>query len=147
MTSDRINSALGFARSHSKGVLLTIKGDGVPHASNIVYATFDGAVHVSVTDGRAKTVNLRRDPRAALHVTSPDFGRWVVLEGRARLSQITETPGDAAGILLRRVYEAAAGPHPDWDDYDRAMIADRRLVVSIPVTHAYGQGFQRQSGA
>ncbi|CAN5823550.1 PPOX class F420-dependent oxidoreductase [soil metagenome] len=141
MTSDRIDAALEFARPLSRGVLMTLKQEGGPQASNIMYATFDGGVHVSVTDDRAKTVNLRRDPRAALHVTSPDFGRWAVLEGGARLSEVTASPGDDAGNLLRRVYEAIAGPHPDWDDYDRAMIAERRLVVSIPVTHAYGQGF------
>lgn len=135
-----IERALAFAADHSRGVLITLKKDGRPQASNIVYATFDGAVNVSVTETRSKTANLRRDPRASLHVTSKDFGRWVVLEGTARLSETTKDPTDPAAALLRRTYETAAGqPHPDWEDFDRAMIADRRLVITLDVEHAYGQ--------
>lgn len=134
-----IERAVGFASDHTRGVLITLKRDGRPHASNILYATFEGAVHVSVTETRAKTANLRRDPRASLHVTSDDFRHWLVLEGTARLSATTVSPGDDASALLRRVYESIAGPHPDWEEYDQAMIDDRRLVASIVVEGAYGQ--------
>lgn len=133
-----IQRAHDFLSDHKHGVLMTIKPDGRPQASNIVYAAFDGAVHVSVTETRAKTVNLRRDPRASLHVTTGDFRHWVVVEGKARLSEITTRPDDEPAALLRQVYEAIAGPHPDWDDFDRAMIEDRRLVVSMDVERAYG---------
>lgn len=34
---------------------------------------------------------------------------------------------------------AAGGPHPDWDEFNQAMIDDRRLVVSIHPERAYGQ--------
>lgn len=134
-----IRAALDFVADHSRGVMLTIQGSGLPHASNISYATFDGAIHVSVTDDRVKTANVRRDPRAGLHVTAPDFWRWVVLEGDARLSEVTTDPDDEAAELLRRVYETIAGTHPDWDDFNRAMIADRRLVLSVVPRRAYGQ--------
>lgn len=134
-----LQRALTFAADHSKGVLLTIKESGLPHASNILYATFDGAVHVSVTDDRVKTENVRRDPRAALHVSSEDFWSWVVLEGDVHLSPATSHPEDEAAALLRRVYETIAGPHPDWDDYNRAMISERRLVLTLAPFRAYGQ--------
>lgn len=135
-----LDRALSFAADRSWGVLLTVKADGFPHASNIGYATFDGGIHVSVTENRVKTTNVKRDPRAALHVTSSDFRQWAVLEGKARLTDVTTDPGDEAAALLRRVYQTIAGPHPDWDDFDRAMIADRRLILSVDVTKAYGQG-------
>ena len=32
----------------------------------------------------------------------------------------------------------ARGEHPDWDDYDRAMIRDRRLIIEIAPARAYG---------
>lgn len=134
-----LERALKFAGEHSKGVLLTINADGTPQASNILYAVFDGAAHVSITDTRVKTRNVRRDPRAALHVSSEDFWAWVMLEGRAELSDVTRQPGDEAGTRLRKVYETIAGPHPDWDDYDRAMIEEERLVLSLGVENAYGQ--------
>jgi len=28
--------------------------------------------------------------------------------------------------------------HPDWDDYRRAMVADQRAVLRLPVERAYG---------
>lgn len=134
-----VGSALEFARERTHGVILTIGGDGRPHASNVSYATWGGAIHVSVTDDRVKTRNVERDPRAGLHVTSKEFWSWVVLEGEAVLSEVTTDPGDEAAALLRRVYETIAGPHPDWAEFDRAMIDDRRRVLSLPVTRAYGQ--------
>ena len=56
------------------GVLATIKADGRPQMSPVTpfYDRPAGLIHVSMTAGRAKTVNLRRDPRATLEVTSPD---------------------------------------------------------------------------
>lgn len=134
-----LDRALAFAGEHSKGALLTIQPDGMPHASNILYATFDNAVHVSVTDTRVKTHNVRHDPRAALHVSSEDFWNWVVLEGDVRVSGITNDPDDEPAALLRKVYETIAGPHPDWDDFNRVMIEERRLVLSVLPTRAYGQ--------
>lgn len=134
-----VQKALEFAAGRPKGVLLTIQADGMPHASNVLYATFDDALHVSVTDDRVKTTNVRRDPRAAMHISSEDFGNWAVLSGDARLSDITTHPDDEAAAGLRRVYETIAGPHPDWDEFDRAMISERRLVLSILPARAYGQ--------
>jgi hypothetical protein len=31
-----------------------------------------------------------------------------------------------------------AGEHPDWDDYRAAMVRDKRLVLRLRPTHAYG---------
>lgn len=131
--------ALEFVTAHRNGVLLVVRKDGRPHASNIIYGTWDDTVHISVTADRAKTRNLERDPRAALHVTSDDFWEWVVVEGTASLSPVTTDPGDDTAARLRELYESISGPHPDWDEYDQAMIDQRRLVVSIPLDHAYGQ--------
>ena len=53
---------------------LTLKRDGRPQLSNVGYL-YDGPSRtalISVTDGRAKSHNLRRDPRASLHVTTPN---------------------------------------------------------------------------
>ena len=132
-------AALDFAADHNRGVLMTIRRDGRPQASNIMYAVMDGTIRVSVTADRAKTANLRRDPRGSLHVTSEDFWQYVVVDGDTELSDIAATPGDATCAELREVYRAISGEHPDWDDYDQAMVRDRRLVVRLHPTHAYGQ--------
>lgn len=136
------DAALRFLDAHSRGVLTTIKRDGRPQLSNIMYGVFDGKAHISVTDTRAKTRNLRRDPRAALHVTDDQFGRYVVVEGTAELTGVTTRPDDAAADLLVRTYRAIAGEHPDWDEYRQAMIDQERLVISLGIEHAYGQGIE-----
>ncbi|HEX2153312.1 MAG TPA: PPOX class F420-dependent oxidoreductase [Acidimicrobiia bacterium] len=134
-----LDRAVAFAADSHRGVVLTIGADGRPHASNIGYAILDGAAHISVTDDRVKTANVRRDNRASLHVASPDFWSWVVLEGEGRLTSVTVDPDDDAAVMLRRVYESISGPHPDWDEFNQAMIADRRLVLSVVPARAYGQ--------
>lgn len=133
-----LDDALAFAAQHHRGVLLTLKSDGRPQASNIMYGVDAGVLRVSVTDGRAKTANLRRDPRASLHVTTDDFWQYVVLEGGAELSPVAAEPGDTTCLELRSVYRSIQGEHDDWDEYDAAMVRDRRLVVRLHPEHAYG---------
>ena len=53
-----------------------------------MYAVTGQQVRVSVTQDRAKTRNLRRDPRAALHVSTPDGSAWAAVEGQAVLSPV-----------------------------------------------------------
>lgn len=133
-----LDRALAFAADRSRGTVLTIRGNGRPQASNIVYALQDGVVRISVTDDRAKTANLRRDPRASLHVTSDDFWQYVVLEADAELSPVAAEPGDATCLELRELYRVVSGEHDDWDAYDAAMVRDRRLVLRLRPGRAYG---------
>jgi len=99
---------------------LTLKRDGRPQLSNVGYL-YDGPSRtalISVTDGRAKSHNLRRDPRASLHVTTPNPGAYVV-------DQLVEH------------YLVLQGDHPDWADFRAAMVCERRLL-RLPLTYAYG---------
>lgn len=134
-----LTSAIEFAREHQRGVLTTQKRDGRPQLSNIMYAVDDqGVVRISVTADRAKTRNLRRDARASLYVTRPDFWAYVVLEGDVELSEVAAAPDDAATEELVELYRSMAGEHDDWDDYRAAMVRDQRLVARLKPTHAYG---------
>src|SRR3954468_5774468 len=65
------------------GVLATLKADGRPQLSPVTpfYDRETETLYVSMTEGRAKTANLRRDPRAALEATAPDAGAWATAEG------------------------------------------------------------------
>lgn len=127
-------------RSHGLGVLVTLKRDGRAQLSNVSYGYDDagGTVSVSVTDGRAKIRNLRRDPRVSLHVSTPDGGAYAVAEGTADLTPVAADPDDATVDALVELYRAVQGEHPDWADYRAVMVADRRLVVSFRVEHVYG---------
>ena len=132
---------LAFVAEHKWGVLVTLKADGRPQVSNVGYA-YDPAeqlFRVSVTDARAKTRNLRRDPRVTLHVASKDFWTWVAVEGTAELTPVAADPNDATVDELVTYYRGVSGEHPDWDEYRAAMVRDRRLVVTFRPEHAYGQ--------
>ena len=123
-----------------RGVLVTLKRDGRPQLSNVDF-DYDPAtrtVRLSTTDGRAKVRNLRRDPRVSLHVSTSDGGSYSVFEGTAELSAAAADPHDEAVAELIEVYRGVQGEHPDWDDYRKAMVADRRLVVRFRIEHAYG---------
>jgi PPOX class probable F420-dependent enzyme len=123
------------------GVLATLKRDGRPQLSSVNYH-FDEdrrLVRVSVTADRAKARNLARDPRASLHVSSPDGWSWAVAQGTAELSAVAADPGDAAVQELVEVYRDIRGEHPDWDEYRRVMVEDGRLVIRLHVEHLYGQ--------
>ncbi len=132
-------AATGFARQHRKAVLMTLKADGRPQASNVLYAMDDdGVARISVTDSRAKTRNLRRDPRASIHVSSDDGWAYAVAEGDAVLTPPAAAPDDDTVEGLIALYRNIAGEHPDWDDYRRAMVDDRRVVMTLPISHVYG---------
>lgn len=134
-----LTAALDFARPRRNGVLTTLKADGRPQLSKIIYAVGDdGIVRISSTADRAKYANLRRDPRASLHVTQDDFWAYVVLEGDVELAPVAAAPDDATVEELVTLYRAMVGEHPDWDDYRRAMVTDRRTVARLRPTHAYG---------
>ena len=131
---------LALIADNSLGVLATIKRDGRPQMSNVTYH-FDPrtlTVEVSITEGRAKTRNLRRDPRASLFVSSDDGWSYAVAEGDAVLSAPAADPDDDATESLVALYRKIAGEHPDWDDYRRAMVVDRRVLLRLPVSHLYG---------
>lgn len=128
-------------RNRSLGVLATLMPDGRPQLSTIVYGIDDdiSTARISVTDGRVKTRNLRRDPRAALHVSSDDGWGWAVAEGTAELSPVAADPGDGTVEELIELYRSIRGEeHPDWADYRRAMVDERRLVVRLRVNRVYG---------
>ncbi len=133
-----ISEALEFAAARHNGVLVTQKRDGRPQLSNISHVVIDGVVKISITAERAKYNNLLRNPHASLYVTREDFWGYVVIDGDAELSQVASKTTDAGVDELVEVYRAIAGEHPDWDDYRRAMVADRRVVVRLRPTHAYG---------
>ncbi|WP_159775058.1 TIGR03618 family F420-dependent PPOX class oxidoreductase [Streptomyces sp. HM190] len=146
MTSDTYdkdavqNALLGLVSELDGGVLVTLKTDGRPQLSNVNHAYYpdERTIRVSVTDERAKTRNMRRDPRVSYHVTSADRWAYTVVEGTADLTPVAEDPYDETVEELVRLYRDMRGEHPDWDDYRAAMVRDRRLVLRLRVERAYG---------
>ena len=131
--------ALAFVGARKQGVLATIRANGRPQLSNIMYVPYEGDTFlISITDSRAKTANLRRDPRASLYVVGDNFYQYVVLEAGAELSPVAADPHDATVDLLVEYYRKGAGEHPDWEEYRTAMVSDGRIALILRPERAYG---------
>jgi PPOX class probable F420-dependent enzyme len=134
-----LNRALEFVRGARQTVLTTIRENGLPQLSNVLYSVGDDdVIRISITQSRAKYRNLLRRPWAALHVTRPDFFAYVVLECDVALAPVAARPDDDTVEQLVALYRALEGEHDDWDAYRAAMVADGRTVVQCTPARAYG---------
>jgi len=126
-----IDEAIDFIRSHHRGVLATLRRDGMPQMSPVLVGVDDdGSLVVSASETLVKTINVRRHGWAAVCVFEDAFfGQWVQAEGTASVESM---PAALEGLV--RYYRKIAGEHPDWDDYRAAMQRDRRVLIRIRVT-------------
>lgn len=139
-----LDTALAWAAERNDGVLITLRRDGRPQSSDIAYHLDGGVFHISVTAGRAKTHNMERDPRVVLHLTSPRTFSYLSFDATAELTPAAAAPDDDTVEQLIAYYRRVRGEeHPDWDDYRRAMVADRRLIVRVSPHGVVGMINQR----
>lgn len=126
-----IDEALAFARENKRGILGTINADGTPHLVPVFAAVEDGKLLVSTPRTTVKARNIARDPRVTMA-----FGirPWLAIAGTARI--LGEETADLPA-RLREYYRLASGEHPDWDDYDRAMIDEKRVLLEITPERVY----------
>jgi hypothetical protein len=59
-------------------------------------------------------------------------------DGVAEVGEVTRAPDDDAAEALVAHYRALRGEHPDWTEFREAMVSEQRLLVRLPLTHAYG---------
>lgn len=135
-----MNTAISWARERRNGVLITLRKDGRAQSSDIAYALDGDTFVISVTDSRAKTANMRRDPRVVLHITDPNSWSYLSFDGTVDLLATTTTVDDATNDALVAYYEAVSGgPHPDWDEYRAAMVDEGRLLARLTPDSVVGQ--------
>ena len=133
-----LDHALAFAAGRRNALLTTLRADGRPQQSVVFYLLDGDRFTISLTATRAKTKNLRRDPRAALYVPSDDVFVWAGFDGRVELTDVAQDPDDAVVDQLVEYYRQGNGEHEDWDAYRRAMVEDQRLVATFVATSATG---------
>ncbi len=136
MISDRVRA---FLTENQRSVLTTFRRDGGLQMSVVLCAQYrDGAAFTTPAD-RAKLMNLKRNPRCALLVSRQNWFGYVVLEGEAQLLSPENTQPDELRMALRDVYRGASGgdEHSDWDEYDEAMVTERRSVVLIEPSRVF----------
>tara|TARA_B100000315_G_scaffold60827_1_gene55277 strand:- start:2420 stop:3058 length:639 start_codon:yes stop_codon:yes gene_type:complete len=136
MLTDEVRA---FVSENKQAVLTTFRKNGAAQMSIVTVCPYGDGVGFSTTTDRAKLVNARRDPRCSLLVSKPDWWGFVVLEGQAQVLAPDNTDADELRLTLRGVYRGAAGKeHPDWDDYDAAMVRDSRAVMIVVPDRVYG---------
>lgn len=120
-------------------MLVTTRADGDPSVS-VVNAgilphpvTGETVVAFVSRGGTAKLRNLRERPRATL-VFRSDWD-WIAVTGPVDIAgpddPLPGMPAERLPQLLRDIFHAAGGKHPDLDEYDREMVADRRAAVLV----------------
>ncbi|MEX0762014.1 MAG: PPOX class F420-dependent oxidoreductase [Dehalococcoidia bacterium] len=128
-----------FLEANHKAVLSTFRANGSAQLSVVLCGLYRDGVGISTTTERAKYANLHRDPRCSLLVSKDDWWGYVVLEGRAELLSPGDTDPEELRLALRDVYRSASGQeHPDWDEYDQAMVEEKRAVVIVTPERIYG---------
>ncbi|MFF5232805.1 TIGR03618 family F420-dependent PPOX class oxidoreductase [Dactylosporangium sp. NPDC000521] len=121
-------------REHWLAVLVTIRPDGEPstsvvNAGILPHPTTGEPVVALVSRGdTAKLRNLAGHPRATLVFRAG--WEWISVAGPAEVVG-PEAGAEPLRLLLRDVYHAAGGVHPDLEEYDRAMVEDGRVAVLI----------------
>ena len=121
---------LEFLRPRHRAVLITTRSDGRPQSSPLSCGVdAEGRLVLSTYPQRAKTANVRRDPRVSLCVLSDDWdGPYVHVDGHA---EVLDMPDALDGLV--EYFRAISGEHPDWDDYRAAMHRQNKSLIRITI--------------
>lgn len=119
---------LDFVRPRHQLILTTYRRDGGVQSSPVTGGVDDsGCIVVATYPERAKTRNVRRDPRASVVVLSDDFGgAWVQVDGPCEVI-LAEDDVDPFVEYFRNI----AGEHSDWDEYRQAMVDQGKALRRI----------------
>ena len=128
-----------FLAANHNAVCTTFRRNGAAQLSIVTSGLHGGGAAFTTTADRAKHRNLARDPRCSLLVSHADWRPFLVLEGNATVLSQDNTSAEELRVAFREVFRAAAGKeHPNWDEYDRVMVEDRRVIVIVTPEHVYG---------
>ena len=132
------DTAREFASENNKGVVTTFRKSGAAQLSIVVCTPLGDGIAFTTTEDRAKAINLRRDPRCSILVSKEDWWGFVVFEGRAEILDQTNTPLDEFLEACRQIYRQITGEHDNWPEYDKAMLDDHRVVITVIPDRTYG---------
>ena len=128
-----------FLSANHNAVCTTFRRSGAAQASIVTVGLHRGGAAFTTTADRAKHRNLSRDPRCTLLVSHHQWRPFLVLEGMATVLSQDNTPSEELRVAFREVFRAASGKeHPNWEEYDRVMVEDRRVIVIVTPEHVYG---------
>jgi PPOX class probable F420-dependent enzyme len=119
---------LEFIRPRHRMLLTTFRADGSLQSSPVTGGVDDeGRIVIASYPQRAKSVNLRRDPRASVVVLSDEFdGPYVQVDGDGEVINLP----DAVEPLVD-YFRTIAGEHPDWAEYRQAMTDQGKCLLRV----------------
>ena len=129
-----ISTAREFLARHHWGVLTTRRRDGSLQMSPVtVGIDAQGHAIISSRETAYKVNNLRRDPRAAACVFTPEFHGegWVQVNGSAEILSLPE----ALDILVY-LERQAKGENRDWPAFHERMKREKRVIIRINIDSA-----------
>ena len=133
-TADTVDlpTLLEFVRPRHHMVLTTFRSDGSLQSSPVTGGVDEaGRIVVASYPQRAKSANIRRDPRASVTVLSEEFnGPYVQVDGAAEVIDLPE-----AVEPLVDYFRAIAGEHSDWDEYRQAMVDQGKCLIRVTPVH------------
>ena len=134
------DDARPFLETHHRGVIATRRPNGATHSSIVVVGAYEGnAAFVSVYPRSQKIRNLRRDPNCTVLGVTDHWREWVSVEGQATLFDYNNMDSEEMRVMLREVYIACSHTeHPDWEEYDQAMIDQEAVIVLVKPDRVYG---------
>jgi len=121
---------LRFIGGRHRHVLVTFRESGSPQVSPVAGGLdTDGRIVIASYPQRAKSANLRRDPRCSVLVLSDDWNdAWVQVHG---VAEVLDIP-DAVEPLVE-YFRSISGEHPDWKEYRQAMIDQGKCLIRITI--------------
>ena len=136
----KFEDALSFLTKNHRGVIGTKQPNGSIHSSIVVCGIYESmGAFVSVYPKSQKIKNLRRNPSCTILSVSDDWREYVTIEGEATLLDYNNTDPHILRPLLRNVYMACSETkHPDWDEYDQAMVDQKAVIVTVNPEKVYG---------
>ena len=136
------SNVLPFLQANHRAVVTTFRRSGAAQMSVVSGGPYRDTMAFVVRGDAAKLANLRRDPRCSVLTVTDTWRGYVVVAGMATVQGWDDTDPEELRIALREVYTAAGGQHPDFEEYDRMMKAERRAVVMVSPDHINGIRFQ-----
>ena len=129
-----------FEQNH-RSVITTFQANGAGHSSIVVCGAYQGnAAFVIVRGTSAKARNLRKDARCSVMSVADNWRTFVVVEGQATLMDYRNTDAEKMRVELREVFRACGDKdHPDWEEYDQAMVKQDAVIVLVNPARVYGK--------
>ncbi len=134
-----------FLEANHAAVMVTLRGDGTPHAVRVGVALVDGnRLWSSGTRDRVRTKHLRRDPRCTVTIV-PSTYSFLTIESTVTILEGEQAPAQTLK-LFRTMQGKPTGPlswfgqQLDEEAFLKQMAQDHRIIYQFDPRRIYSFG-------